>query len=68
MDSIHFKTYFSMKKKYIFVVFTSFRSPTIHSHKTVIYLLSFEAFNDGMCSRVGHKNEKLHLANGTFIL
>ena len=45
MDSIHFKTDFSMNKIYFF--FSHFlHSPTIHSLKTVLYLLSFEDFND----------------------
>ena len=48
MDSIHFKTDFSMKKIFVFLHFL--HSPTIHSLKTVLYLLSFEAFNDGMYS------------------
>ena len=46
MDSIHFKTDFSMKKNIDFLHFL--HSPTIHSLKTVLYLLSFEVFNDGM--------------------
>ena len=44
MDSIHFKTDFSMKKKCIFCLHF-LQSPTIYSLKTVQYLLSFEAFN-----------------------
>ena len=49
MDYIHFKTDFSMKKN-IFLLLHFLPSPTIHSLKTVLYLLSFEAFNDGMYS------------------
>ena len=44
MDTKHFKIYFSI----IFSYFLHFlHSPTIHSLKTVLYLL-FEAFNDGV--------------------
>ena len=48
MDSIHFKTDFSMKKKYFLLL--HFLIPLLFSLKTVLYLLSFEAFNDGMYS------------------
>ena len=49
MDSIHFKTDFSMKKKCFFCLHF-LQSPTIYSLKTVQNLLSCEAFNDGMYS------------------
>ena len=49
MDSIHFKTDFNMKKEKSFSLHF-LHSPTIHSLKTVLYLLSFDAFNDGMYS------------------
>ena len=49
MDSIHFKTDFSMNKK-CFFCHHFLQSPTIYSLKTVQNLLSFEAFNDGMYS------------------
>ena len=49
MYSIHFKTDFSMNKLYFFCLHF-LHSPTIHSLKTVLYLLYFEAFNDGMYS------------------
>ena len=47
MDTKHFKMDFSIN----LLIFLHFlHSPTIHSLKTVLYLLSFEAFNDSMYS------------------
>ena len=48
MDTKHFKMDFSTKKKKTIIHFL--HSPTIHSLKTILYLLSFEAFNDGIYS------------------
>ena len=42
MDTKYFKIDFSVKKNHFL------HSPTIHSLKIVLYLLSFEAFNDSM--------------------
>ena len=49
MDSIHFKTDFNVKKK-IYFSRHFLHSPNIHSLKTVLYLLSFDDFNDSMYS------------------